>query len=60
MGGLLGGVIGVRETLFVVTIGAALGALWLVDSPIPGLRELPEPAELGPAPAGSDQAPAST
>ncbi len=44
LGGLLGGVIGVRETLFVVTIGGSLGVLWLVRSPIPGLRGLPEAA----------------
>ena len=45
MGGLLGGLIGVRETLFVVTIAASVGILWLVGSPIPRLRELPEAAE---------------
>jgi MFS family permease len=47
MGGLLGGVIGVRETLFVVTIAASVGILWLIGSPIPRLRELPEAADLG-------------
>ena len=47
MGGLLGGVIGVRETLFVVTIAASVGILWLIGSPIPRLRELPEAAEIG-------------
>lgn len=46
LGGLLGGVIGVRETLFVVTIAASVGVLWLVGSPIPGLRELPDAAQL--------------
>jgi MFS family permease len=46
MGGLLGGMIGVRETLFVVTIAASVGVLWLIGSPIPRLRELPEEAEL--------------
>jgi hypothetical protein len=45
MGGLLGGLIGVRETLFVVTIAASVGILWLIGSPIPRLRELPEAAE---------------
>lgn len=59
IGGLLGGVIGVRETLFVVTIAASVGVLWLIGSPIPGLRDLPEAADLGPAPAGSGQAPAA-
>jgi MFS family permease len=57
VGGLLGGVIGVRETLFVVTIAASVGVLWLIGSPIPRLRDLPEPAELSGA-SGSGQAPA--
>jgi MFS family permease len=52
LGGLLGGIIGVRETLFVVTIAASVGILWLIGSPIPRLRELPESADLGRAPAG--------
>jgi MFS family permease len=47
LGGLLGGVIGIRETLFVVTIAASVGVLWLVGSPIPSLRDLPEAARLG-------------
>jgi MFS family permease len=47
LGGLLGGVIGVRETLFVVTIAASVGILWLIGSPIPRLRELPDAAEIG-------------
>ncbi len=51
LGGLLGGVIGVRETLLVVTIAASLGVVWLVGSPIPGLRNLPEAARQGPEPA---------
>jgi len=46
VGGLLGGVIGVRETLFVASIGALCGVLWLVGSPIPGMREMPEAAEI--------------
>jgi MFS family permease len=58
LGGLLGGVFGVRETLFLVTIAASVGVLWLVRSPIPRLRDLPEPAELGPVEAAG-QAPAA-
>jgi MFS family permease len=46
LGGVLGDAIGVRETLFVVTIAALTGVLWLVGSPIIGLRDMPEPAEL--------------
>ncbi len=44
IGGLLGGIVGVRETLFVMTIAASVGVLWLIGSPIPRLRDLPEPA----------------
>jgi MFS family permease len=43
-GGALGAAIGVRPTLWVATIGALAGALWLLPSPVPALRELPEEA----------------
>jgi MFS family permease len=46
LGGLLGAAIGVRETLFVVTIASLAGILWTVGSPLPGLREMPETAEV--------------
>jgi MFS family permease len=46
VGSLLAGVlaswIGLRTTLWVSSVGAALGVLWLLPSPVPGLRELPE------------------
>lgn len=45
MGGILGSLIGVRETLLIVTVAQLLGLLWLIGSPIPGLREIPEPPE---------------
>jgi MFS family permease len=45
VGGLLGGFFGVRETLLVVTIASVTGVLWLIGSPIPGLRDLPEAPE---------------
>ena len=45
MGGLLGSMIGVRETLIVAAIGSLLGGLWLIGSPVLRLRELPESAE---------------
>jgi MFS family permease len=41
----LGSWIGLRPTLWFATIGATLGILWLLPSPIFGLRELPETAE---------------
>jgi MFS family permease len=49
VGGVLGGMFGVRETLLVVTIAQLLGVLWLIGSPIPRLRDLPEVAQEGPA-----------
>ncbi len=45
LGGVLGAAIGVRETLFVVTIAAVAGVLWLVGSPVLRLRELPDAPE---------------
>jgi len=45
MGGLLGAEIGVRETLWIATVGAIAGVLWLLPSPIMSMRELPETAE---------------
>jgi predicted MFS family arabinose efflux permease len=44
-GGALGTWIGLRPTLWVATAGAMLGVLWLLPSPILGLRELPEAEE---------------
>ena len=46
MGGYLGGLIGVRETLFVVTIASLSGVLWLVGTPVWRLREMPAEAEI--------------
>jgi MFS family permease len=46
MGGMLGAAFGVRETLLFVTIAACAGVLWLLRTPILGLRDLPEPADL--------------
>jgi MFS family permease len=42
LGGLLGSTIGVRETLWIAAIGALAGFVWLLPSPIPALKELPE------------------
>ena len=44
-GGALGSWIGLRPTLWVATVGALLGVLWLLPSPILGLRTLPEAEE---------------
>jgi predicted MFS family arabinose efflux permease len=45
IGGFLGSTIGLRPTLWIAVIGAIAGFLWLLPSPIPKMRELPEPAE---------------
>jgi MFS family permease len=45
LGGVLGATLGVRPTLWIATVGALAGLLWLLPSPIPKLRELPEQAE---------------
>ena len=42
-GGALGTAIGLRPTLWIATVGAVAGVLWLLPSPLPRLRELPEP-----------------
>ena len=45
VGGALGTWIGLQPTLWIATVGAILGVLWLLPSPIPHLRELPEADE---------------
>jgi hypothetical protein len=37
--------VGLRPALWTATLGALLGVLWLLPSPIPRLRDLPEPAD---------------
>lgn len=46
VGGILGGLLGVRETLFLVTVLQLLGVLTLFRSPILKLKDMPESAEL--------------
>jgi predicted MFS family arabinose efflux permease len=41
-GGAMGTWIGLRPTLWIATVGALLGVLWLLHSPYLRLRELPE------------------
>jgi MFS family permease len=45
VGGVLGSTIGLRSTLWIATVGALGGLLWIVPSPIMSLRELPAEAE---------------
>jgi MFS family permease len=42
IGGILGSTIGVRPTLWIATVGALLGLAWLLPSPIPRMRDVPE------------------
>ncbi len=42
LGGALGSWIGLRPTLWIASAGAIAGFLWLIPSPVPRLRELPE------------------
>jgi predicted MFS family arabinose efflux permease len=43
-GGALGSAIGLRPTLWIATLGALCGVLWLLPSPVPRLRALPSTA----------------
>ncbi|MFE0190854.1 MFS transporter [Streptomyces sp. NPDC058989] len=43
-GGALGTVLGLRPTLWIATAGATLCFVWLLPSPVPRLRALPEAA----------------
>ncbi|MFG3345324.1 MFS transporter [Streptomyces sp. NPDC048018] len=45
-GGLLGATLGLRPTLWLATVGAVFAVLWVLPSPLPRLRELPEPAPV--------------
>jgi MFS family permease len=44
VGGGLGGALGLRPTLWIATVGALAGVLWLLPSPMPRPRGLPGPA----------------
>ena len=45
VGGALGTLIGLRPTLWIASLGAIAGVLWLLPSPVLRLRELPEVEE---------------
>jgi MFS family permease len=42
--GVLGSTIGLRPTLWIATVGALAGLLWLLPSPLMSLRDVPETA----------------
>ncbi len=44
-GGVLGGIIGVRNTLWIAELSSLITLAWLALSPLRGLHELPPPAE---------------
>ena len=44
-GGALGSTLGLRPTLWIATIAALAGVFWLLPSPVPRMRTLPEQAE---------------
>ena len=45
-GGALGTWLGLRPALWIATVGAISGVLWLLPSPVMRLRELPDPADV--------------
>ncbi|MFG1776578.1 MFS transporter [Micromonospora sp. NPDC049051] len=45
LGGALGTTLGVRPALWIATAGALAGVLWVLFSPVPRLRGLPEQAD---------------
>jgi MFS family permease len=46
IGGVLGGALGVRPTLLLAAVGGVLGCVWVLRSPIAGLRTLPSEEEV--------------
>jgi MFS family permease len=52
-GGLLAAATDIRTTMWVAAIGAIGGVLWLLPSPMPRLRSLPEPVEPAPGSRGT-------
>ncbi len=46
LGGLLGATVGVHTTLWIATVGALAGLAFLLPSPLPSLRDVPEQAAL--------------
>ncbi len=60
-GGALAAAIGVRPTLFIVTACAVLGVVWLLPSPLPALRQLPQTSgQQDAVPAAKEPVPNAT
>nr|WSZ13846.1 MFS transporter [Streptomyces canus] len=62
-GGALGTTIGLRPTLWIATAGAVMSLVWVLPSPVPRIRELPdtppEPAKGAPSASTSASSPSS-
>jgi hypothetical protein len=60
-GGTLGTVIGLRPTLWIATAGAVMCLVWVLPSPVPRIRELPDPPPepVHDAPSASASSPSS-
>jgi len=41
VGGVLGSVIGLRETIAVTFVGGSVAVFWLLASPVPAVRTMP-------------------
>ncbi len=41
-GGLLGETLGLRPALWIASVGALVGVLFLLPTPVPRMRDLPE------------------
>ncbi|CRK55766.1 major facilitator superfamily MFS_1 [Alloactinosynnema sp. L-07] len=54
LGGTLASTIGVRETLWIAVAGWAVSSLWVLLSPLRGLRDAPSAPEPSPLPATTD------
>lgn len=52
-GGLLAAATDLRTAMWVAAIGALAGVLWLLPSPMPRLRSLPDPVESAPRTRGT-------
>jgi MFS family permease len=48
LGGGFGALFGLRTTLWISAIGQAAAFLWLLPSPVPGMRDIPQPIQEGP------------
>ncbi|WP_020118872.1 MFS transporter [Streptomyces canus] len=62
-GGALGTAVGLRPTLWIATAGAVMCLVWVLPSPVPRIRELPdtspEPAPGAPSASASASSPSS-